>query len=69
MTLKAGRGQLSKYMPFAFTEQGAAMLSGILNSDKAINMNIYKTNSNEQEQCAEPYLNEQAFSFCIIQLK
>ncbi len=40
MTLKAGRGQLSKYMPFAFTEQGAAMLSGILNSDKAINMNI-----------------------------
>jgi hypothetical protein len=26
--------------PFAFTEQGVAMLSGILNSDKAINMNI-----------------------------
>ncbi len=27
-------------LPFAFTEQGIAMLSGILNSDKAINMNI-----------------------------
>jgi ORF6N domain len=27
-------------MPFAFTEQGVAMLSGVLNSDKAINMNI-----------------------------
>lgn len=27
-------------LPFAFTEQGVAMLSGILNSDKAINMNI-----------------------------
>ena len=27
-------------MPYAFTEQGVAMLSGILNSDKAINMNI-----------------------------
>lgn len=27
-------------MPLAFTEQGVAMLSGILNSDKAINMNI-----------------------------
>jgi phage regulator Rha-like protein len=39
-TLKTGRGQHSKYMPYAFTEQGVAMLSGILNSDKAINMNI-----------------------------
>ncbi len=26
--------------PYAFTEQGVAMLSGILNGDKAINMNI-----------------------------
>ncbi|MDQ3683700.1 MAG: hypothetical protein M3352_11625 [Bacteroidota bacterium] len=26
--------------PYAFTEQGFAILSGILNSDKAINMNI-----------------------------
>ena len=27
-------------LPYAFTEQGVAMLSGIINSDKAINMNI-----------------------------
>jgi len=27
-------------LPYAFTEQGVAMLSGILNSDKAISMNI-----------------------------
>lgn len=27
-------------MPFAFTEQGVAMLSGILNSEKAIDVNI-----------------------------
>lgn len=27
-------------MPFAFTEQGVAMLSGVLKSEKAINMNI-----------------------------
>jgi len=27
-------------MPYAFTEQGVAMLIGILNSEKAINMNI-----------------------------
>lgn len=30
----------SKYMPYAFTEEGIAMLSGVLNSDKAINMHI-----------------------------
>ena len=34
-----GRGG-TRYLPYAFTEQGVAMLSGILNSDKAINMNI-----------------------------
>jgi len=38
-TSKKGRGGI-RYMPYAFTEQGVAMLSGILNSDKAINMNI-----------------------------
>jgi hypothetical protein len=40
VTLKTGRGQHIKYLPYAFTEQGVAMLSGVLNSDKAINMNI-----------------------------
>ena len=30
----------TRYLPYAFTEQGVAMLSGILNSDKVINMNI-----------------------------
>jgi phage regulator Rha-like protein len=34
-----GRGG-TRYLPYAFTEQGVAMLSGILNSDKAIKMNI-----------------------------
>jgi hypothetical protein len=29
-----------RYTPYAFTEQGIAMLSGILNSDRAINVNI-----------------------------
>ena len=38
-TSKPGRGG-TRYLPYAFTEQGVAMLSGILNSDKAINMNI-----------------------------
>lgn len=30
----------TRYLPYAFTEQGVAMLSGVLNSDKAIQMNI-----------------------------
>lgn len=30
----------ARYRPMAFTEQGVAMLSGILNSDRAINVNI-----------------------------
>jgi hypothetical protein len=38
VTLK--RGQHSKYLPFAFTEQGIAMLSGVLTSDRAISVNI-----------------------------
>ena len=38
-TSKGGRGG-TRYLPYAFTEQGVAMLSGILNSDKAISMNI-----------------------------
>ncbi|MES2747878.1 MAG: ORF6N domain-containing protein [Bacteroidota bacterium] len=29
-----------RYMPFAFTEQGVAMLSSVLNSEKAIEVNI-----------------------------
>jgi len=30
----------NRYMPFAFTEQGVSMLSSVLSSDKAIEMNI-----------------------------
>ena len=30
----------SKYMPFAFTEQGVSMLSSVLNSETAIRVNI-----------------------------
>lgn len=35
-----GRGKYSKYPPFAFTEQGVAMLASVLNSPKAIQVNI-----------------------------
>ncbi len=30
----------TRYMPFAFTEHGVTMLASVLNSDKAIDMNI-----------------------------
>ena len=39
-TLEKGRGKYSKFNPFAFTEQGVAMLASVLNSDKAIQVNI-----------------------------
>ncbi|HLA51624.1 MAG TPA: ORF6N domain-containing protein, partial [Thermodesulfobacteriota bacterium] len=39
-TLKIGRGQHRKYLPYAFTEQGVAMLSGVLNSERAIDVNV-----------------------------
>lgn len=34
------KNRSEKYLPYAFTEQGVAMLSRILNCDKAITMNI-----------------------------
>ncbi|MFA5975816.1 MAG: ORF6N domain-containing protein [Elusimicrobiota bacterium] len=39
--LKTGsRGEHRKYLPYAFTEQGVAMLSSVLNSERAIAVNI-----------------------------
>ena len=45
VTLNKGRGQNVKYKPFAFTELGVAMLSSVLNSEIAIevNRNIMRT--------------------------
>ena len=41
VTLKpAARGRHRKYLPYAFTEQGVAMLSSVLNSKRAIEVNI-----------------------------
>jgi hypothetical protein len=34
-----GRGG-RRYLPYAFTEQGVAMLSSVLNSERAIEVNI-----------------------------
>lgn len=40
VTLSLKHGQHRKYLPYAFTEQGVAMLSSILNSERAILVNI-----------------------------
>ena len=40
VTLNGKQGQHLKYMPYAFTEQGVAMLSSVLRSKTAIEVNI-----------------------------
>ncbi len=40
VTLNEGRGSNIKYFPYAFTEQGVAMLSGVLKSPTAVEVNI-----------------------------
>jgi hypothetical protein len=40
VTIESGRGQHRKYPPFAFTEQGVAMLSSVLRSPRAVQVNI-----------------------------
>lgn len=40
VTLKGGRGQHRKYLPYVFTEQGVAMLSSVLRSKRAIQVNV-----------------------------
>ena len=40
VTLNEGRGSNIKYLPYAFTEQGVAMLSGVLKSSTAVEANI-----------------------------
>lgn len=40
VTLESGRGKFPKYPPFAFTQEGVAMLSSVLHSKVAIAANI-----------------------------
>ncbi|OAI42082.1 hypothetical protein AYO41_04775 [Verrucomicrobia bacterium SCGC AG-212-E04] len=40
-TLKSGRGQHRKYLPFAFTEHGALMAANVLNSPDAVHMSVH----------------------------
>jgi phage regulator Rha-like protein len=40
-TLKTGRGQHRKYLPYAFTEHGAIMAANVLNSPQAVQMSVF----------------------------
>jgi len=40
VTLKVARGLHRKYLPYAFTEQGVAMLSSVLRGPRAVQVNI-----------------------------
>jgi hypothetical protein len=40
VTLKSGSGRHRKFRPYAFTEQGVAMLSSVLRSRRAVRVNI-----------------------------
>ena len=40
VTLKTGRGQHRKYLPYAFTEHGALMLGNVLKSERAVEMSL-----------------------------
>ena len=40
VTLKTGRGRHRKYLPYALTEQGVAMLSSVLRSKRAVRVNV-----------------------------
>jgi len=39
-TTPRGRGKYAKYEPYAFTEQGVAMLSSVLKSKQAVQVNV-----------------------------
>ncbi len=44
-TLEFEKGKYSKYLPYVFTEQGVAMLAGVLHSDTAVNISIMIINA------------------------
>jgi len=44
-TLKQGKGQHKKYLPYVFTEYGITMLAGILKSETAVEMSLKIVNT------------------------
>ena len=48
--LKTGRGKHRKYAPYVFTEQGIAMLSSVLKSERAVHVNDSKPDGGARAQ-------------------
>ncbi|MEA3305830.1 MAG: ORF6N domain-containing protein [Candidatus Omnitrophota bacterium] len=44
-TLKSARGKHRKHLPYVFTEQGVAMLAGVLKSERAVKVSIQIINA------------------------
>lgn len=66
VTSYEGRGG-RRYLPYAFTEHGVAMLSSVLNSPRAIQMNIFIIRA--FIQLREVFLQDQDFEIRIIDLE
>jgi len=56
-TLNDKRGRHSKYLPFAFSEQGVAMLSAVLRSQTTLKVNIHKYKKIEMEHIIQSLTN------------
>lgn len=54
VTLKMEQGKHLKYMPFVFTEMGVAMLSSVLRSNTAIQVNINKVQKKLSDKPRNP---------------
>ena len=59
-TLNVGRGSNIKYLPYAFTENGVAMLSGVLRSSRAISANLIHVGASLN------YLGKRCFAFASL---
>jgi hypothetical protein len=56
MSKKEGRGG-RRYLPYVFTEQGVAMLSSVLNSERAVKVNIEIMRAFALDKCLPPMQN------------
>ncbi len=59
-TLEKGRGKHPKYLPYVFTQEGVAMLSSVLNSKRAIQVNI---------QIMRAFIRLKGFQFSVAGLR
>jgi ORF6N domain len=50
VALKIGRGRHRKYLPFAFNEQGIAMLSSVLRSKRAVQVREQECGSKKSKK-------------------